>query len=105
MGVGGSRWSRFRVQPGVCDPLSRFHLFEQEGHLGRDSQGRGLCNPCNRAEALIGALEYLVLRDLLQGLGLQVLDAAFQVAHVNRNIAGDEACAVDVIALGMCARG
>ena len=99
--MGGSGWSRFGIQAGVCDPLGRFHLVGQEGHLGQDSQGRGLGDPVNRAEALIGTLEFLVLRDPFKGLGLQVLDAALQVANVNLTIAGDAVCVADVVSLCM----
>ena len=53
----------------------------------------------DRAKALIGTPEGIVLRDPLQGLIFQVRDAALQVADVNRNIAGDEARALDGVVL------
>ena len=102
-GVGGSGLFRFGVQSCVCDPLGRFHIFGQECHLGQDSQGTFLGDAGDGTEALIGTPEGLVLLNQLQGLGFQVLDAAFQVANMHRHIAGDEAGAVDVVALGMVA--
>ena len=97
--VGGSGLFGFGIQACMCDPLRRFHLLRQKGQLGQESQGTRLRDARRRAEALVGALEGLVVQNEFEGLVFQVCDAPFEVSNIHLNIACDEMCAPDVVAL------
>ena len=56
----------------MCDPLGRLHLLRQKGQLGQEPQGARLCDARRRAEALVGALEGLIVQNEIEGLVFQV---------------------------------
>ena len=51
------------------------------------------------AEALVGALWGLIVQNEFEGLAFQVCNSAFEVSNMHLNIACDEMCAPDVVAL------
>ena len=50
-------------------------------------------------EALVGALWGLIVQNEFEGLAFQVCNSAFEVSNMHLNIACDETCAPDVVAL------
>ena len=101
--IGGSGLFGFGIQACMCDPLGRLHLLWQKGQLGQESQGTRLRDARRRAEALVGTLEGLIVQNEIEGLAFQVCNPAFEVSNIHLNIACDETCAADVVALRVVA--